>query len=355
MAARSALVLGGGQQGRVIASDLARARPSLAVRVADLRRPVLPALPNLSWVEADLADATALARRIAEHDLVVGALPSRLGLASMRAAIDARRPMVDVSFSAEDPTTLDAEAKRAGVAIVPDCGLAPGLSNFLLGDAWARRGPMDEATIRVGGVAQDRNAPYGYVVTWSLEDLCEEYVRPARVLRDGAEVTVPANSDLAAIDVPGVGTLEDFLSDGLRTLLHTLPGVRTMSERTLRWPGHVAAVVPLVESGRFVEELRARCSANPPRDLVVLDVQMRWADGGVRHTMVDRYDDASGLTAMARTTALTTAAAARLAADHGLGVPGVKPPEWLAREAGMWEYVRAAVAAHGLAIREQAL
>jgi saccharopine dehydrogenase-like NADP-dependent oxidoreductase len=351
--ARRALVLGGGQQGRVIAADLARALPRLAVRVADLARPPLAPLPNLAAVEADLADATALARLVSDHDLIVGALPSRLGLASMRAALDARRPMVDVSFSAEDPVALDADARRAGVAIVPDCGLAPGISNFWLGDAYARHGTPEAATIRVGGVAQDPSAPYGYVVTWSVDDLMEEYVRPARVLRDGAVVTVPANSDVRQLDVPGVGVMEDFLSDGLRTLLHTLPGVRDMSERTLRWPGHVAAVVPLVESGRFADEIRAKCSAQPPRDLVVLHLEARWSGVTRRATLVDRYDESTGLTAMSRTTALTTAATARLAAEHGLGAPGVKPPEWLAREPGAWAYVRAALAAHGLVLAER--
>lgn len=355
MIARRAVVLGGGQQGRVIAADLSRALPALAVTVADLRRPQLPAHPNLAWAEADLADPGSLTRLIADHDLVVGALPSHLGFAAMQAAIEAKRPMVDVSFSIENPLDLDAAARRAGVTLVPDCGLAPGLSNFMIGDAVARRGPPRELVIRVGGVAQDANAPYGYVVTWSVDDLLEEYVRPARVIRGGAIVSVPANSDLRTLDIEGVGTMEDFLSDGLRTLLFTVPGVEDMSERTLRWPGHVAAVVPLVESGRFVEEIRAKCSAQPPRDLVVLDVQMTWADSARRATMVDRWQEGTGLTAMSRTTALTTAATARLAAQRGLGAAGVQPPEWLAREAGAWDYVRSAVAAHGIVIRERDL
>lgn len=352
MIAKRALVLGGGQQGRVIAADVARALPALAVSVADVRQPELPALANLSWTEADLADPNVLARTIAAHDLVIGALPSHLGFGAMRAAIEAKRPMVDVSFSIENPLDLDADAKRAGVALVPDCGLAPGLSNFAIGDAVAKHGAPRELVIRVGGVAQDRHAPYGYVVTWSVDDLLEEYVRPARVIRGGAIVSVPANSDLATLEIEGAGTMEDFLSDGLRTLLFTVPGCREMSERTLRWPGHVAAVVPLVESGRFVEEIRAKCSAKPPRDLVVLDVRMSWDGVTRRVSMVDRFHEPTGQTAMSRTTALTTAATARLAAERGLGAPGVKPPEWLAREAGAWDYVRAAVAAHGIVIRD---
>ena len=112
----------------------------------------------------------------------MGALPSRLGFGAMQAAIEARRPLVDVSFTSEDPLALDGDARRAGVAIFPDCGLAPGLTHLCAAHA-TMVGTPDEITMYVGGVAQDRTRPYGYVVTWSIEDLLEEYVRPARVVR----------------------------------------------------------------------------------------------------------------------------------------------------------------------------
>src|SRR5262245_30510022 len=122
------LILGGGAQGRVVARDLARERPGDSVTVADLRDPGFAPGTNLRWEEADLADAARLARLAAAHDFVVGALPSHLGFAAMRAAIEAGRNMVDVSFCEENPLALEDDARRAGVAIVPDCGLAPGLS-----------------------------------------------------------------------------------------------------------------------------------------------------------------------------------------------------------------------------------
>ncbi len=287
------LVLGGGQQGRVIASDLARSLPDARVVVGDLRAPQLPALPNLSWQELDLADPTVLARAMAAHDLNVGALPSRLGFAVLSAAVEARRPLVDVSFCAEDPLTLDAAARAAGVTVVPDAGLAPGLSHLMCGHAVAR-GPVDELTIYVGGVAQDRSRPYGYVVTWSLEDLLEEYVRPARIVRDGAAVSVPVFSELETLTVDGAGDMEAFLSDGLRTLVDTLPQVPHMEEKTLRWPGHVAAVRPLVERGVFLDEFRARCVEDRPQDLVALVVRVRRGDRTSVMTMTDRADPGHG-------------------------------------------------------------
>ena len=344
------LVLGGGAQGRVIGADLAATRPHDRITVADLAPPSLPPGPNLDTVAADLSDPSALARLLRAHDMVVGALPSRLGFAAMQAAIEARRPMVDVSFSAEDPLALDGAARRAGIAIVPDAGLAPGLSHLAAGRLAAAHGSPRSLVIHVGGVAEDRSAPYGYVVTWSLDDLMEEYVRPARVVRDGAMVTRPAFDELETIEIPGVGAMEAFLSDGLRTLLTTLPGVRTMSEKTLRWPGHVAAIRPLLEQGRLKAELAARCTVQPPRDLVVLEVRARDDAGERRVGLVARADAVRGLSAMARTTALTTSRTAQLMAEGGVRETGVRPLERLGAEVAVWDYMVAGLARHGLVL-----
>ncbi len=353
-------MLGGGAQGGVIAADLAHSLPQASITVADVREPALPARPNLAWVEADCSDPETLARRLRGYDLGVGALPSRLGFGAMRAAIAAGTDMVDVSFSAEDPLALDAEARAAGVTITPDCGLAPGLSNLLLGQAVSTRGTPRAATIMVGGVAEDAARPYGYVVTWSLDDLMEEYTRPARIVRDSREMSVSVFSGLERVAVDGVGEMEAFYSDGLRTLIHTLPGVRTMGEKTLRWPGHVEAIRPLLRAGTLREELRARCTLEPPRDLVAMVVRVHWdargdargdtrADNrGEEITMVDRYDPARGLTAMSRTTAFTTSVVAQLAASGGLGEPGVRPLELVARDERACRFVVDAMAVRGV-------
>ena len=349
------VVLGGGAQGRVIAGDLARSLNDSSITVADVRRPDLPSLSNLSWTEADASDAQALARLIAGFDLAVGALPSRFGYGAMQAAIDAKRNLVDVSFSGEDPLTLDGAARKAGVTIAPDCGLAPGLSHLLAGDLYERRGAPERLDILVGGVAQDPSRPYGYVVTWSLDDLLEEYTRPARIVRDGKPVELPVFSETLPEAIPGVGVMEAFLSDGLRTLITTLPGVRDMEEKTLRWPGHVEALKPLLASGRFFEEFRAKCVVDPPVDLVALVVRARWADGRRQsYTMVDRYDAKAHLTAMARTTAFTTSVVAQLAAQGGMPAAGVLPPERIAKNPDAVRFVIDAMARRGVRFTESA-
>lgn len=350
---KSILVLGGGQQGRVIATDLAARLPATRLTVADLRDPGLAGLPNLAWQQADCSSPETLARLMAAHELAVGALPSRFGFATMKAAIAARRNLVDVSFCAEDALSLGAEARAAGVTIVPDAGLAPGISNLVAGEACARRGPPRELVIMVGGVAQDPSQPYGYCVTWSLDDLTEEYVRPARIVRGGEKVTVPVFSGMEDVEVEGVGRLVAFYSDGLRTLMDTLPGVPEMGEKTLRWPGHVEAVQPLVAEGRLAEELRARCTLDPPEDLVVLLVRARWDDGTEEVRVVDRYDPVARLTAMARTTAFTTAVTAHMLASGIVPPPGVQPLERVAAVPSAFRFMVDGLAAHGVKLERR--
>jgi len=344
------LVLGGGKNGRVIATDLAYKVSNTHVDVADVREPRLPERGNLRWLEADLADVNELARRIREYDLAVCALPSHLGFGVMQAAIEAKRPLVDVSFTTADPLELDEDARHAGVAIIPDCGLAPGLTHLCVGHA-SVDGPPDEVTIYVGGVSLDRTRPYGYVVTRSLEDLLAEYVRPARVVREGRPTVLPAFADLDRVQVPGVGEMESFLADGLRTIIATMPEVPTMSERTLRWPGHAEAVRPLIESGRFVDELRAKCTVQPPRDLVVMMTVVKRGMKVQRATLIDRYDAASQLTAMARTTALTTSAVAQWVAGGGGVKPGVQPLERVGPDQRAYTAITSALEKHGVRVQ----
>ena len=340
------LVLGGGQQGRVVATDLARSLSHAHVTVADIGPVSTASLPNLESVQADLGSVDAMAAMMRGFDLAVGALPSRLGPATFRAAIEAKRNLVDVSFSAEDAVPIEGAARSAGIFILPDCGLAPGLSSLLCGQAAARHAPR-ELSIYVGGVDQDPARPYGYNVTWSLDDLLEEYTRPARIVRAGERVTVPVFSGMERIHVEGAGEFEAFYSDGLRTLMDTLPGIPDMEEKTLRWPGHAEAVQPLLRKGTLVSELREKCTTTEPRDLVAMVVRVRGAGGTYRATLVSRA--AHGMSAMARTTALTCSAVAQLAASGGVKGTGVLPLERIAADESATEFLFERLGIHGVA------
>jgi lysine 6-dehydrogenase len=231
----------------------------------------------------------------------------------------------------------------------PSCRIAvsrracPTLS---LAGHWRHASPR-RSTSRVGGVAADPKNPYGYVITWSPEDLLDEYLRPARIIRDGKLVEVPALSGLEIINIPGVGDVEAFFTDGLRTLLSEAnpplggPRIKNMTEKTIRWPGHVEAVKPLIADGTLVKELTEKCREGA--DLVVFRVQV---DGDVV-TMVDRARD--GMSAMARTTALTCAAVARWVAAGKMQFTGVVPLEKLAADDAAYQFILDTLRVRGIA------
>src|SRR5438477_10212008 len=207
------IVVHGGRQGRILADDHTGVHAATVAGVAPVD------LPGVRSIQRDLSRALELVGTLHEYDLVVGALPGRLGLAAAQAAVKAKRHYVDLSYYIEDAVQLHGAALAAGVAIVPDCGLAPGLSNLIAGRALATRKPK-EINIQVGGFADDPKKPYGYVITWSPEDLLDEYVRPARIIRDGKVVEVPALSGLEIIKIPGVG---DVRPSSLTVCAHCCP------------------------------------------------------------------------------------------------------------------------------------
>jgi lysine 6-dehydrogenase len=328
------LVLGGGRQGRVIAADLALDQD---VTVADQR--ALACSSGVKTAVADLSDFETVAKLMEGYDMVVGALPARLGFQAARAAISARKSYVDIAFYEQDAVDLHDQARAAGIAIMPDCGLAPGISNLVIGRGLAKYPETEGIDIYVGGVAADKTRPYGYVVSWSVPDLLEEYIRPARIRQNGETVTVPVFSGMEELDIEGVGRMEAFYTDGLRSLL-SLEGPTTLNEKTLRWPGHVEAIKPLLAGGTFIEEIADKCSQG--EDLVVLVIKI----DEEQVVMTARARD--GLSAMARTTALTCAAFARLVASGAVKEVGVVPPELVGRDIKAYSNILDQLAGHGI-------
>ena len=217
------VVLGAGMVGSAIAADLCREHHVVSVDADRRRVEALAARHPLTAHVADLADAGEVRRVIADADLVIGAVPGFMGYATLRTVIEAGKNVVDISFFDEDPFTLDALAQERGVTAVMDCGVAPGLSNMILG---YHAGRMSVAEFRclVGGLPAKRSWPWQYKAPFSPIDVLEEYTRPARLVEDGRIVTKPALSDSELVEVEPIGTLEAFNTDGLRTLLKTVSG-----------------------------------------------------------------------------------------------------------------------------------
>ncbi|HKF45308.1 MAG TPA: saccharopine dehydrogenase C-terminal domain-containing protein [Thermoanaerobaculia bacterium] len=347
-------VLGCGLVGAAIARDLSR-EPDFEVTAADSHPEALGRLrgERLRAVEADLSSASAIARIVEGADAVVGALPGRLGFAMLETVVRAGKPISDISFSPEDPLHLDDLARGKGVTAVVDCGVSPGLSNFAVGRAAAGVATVEEVTIRVGGLPRDRRRPFEYAVVFSPTDVLEEYTRPARIVEEGQVVTRPALSEVETLEVPGVGTMEGFLTDGLRTLLATIPA-RSMKEKTLRYPGHADAMRSLRESGFFdAEPIDAGGVRVSPRAVtenllgrawklgdgeeeitfMAVDVAGRDSSGSLRRYRFELLDrTAGGVTSMARTTGFPCSAAAAMLARGEYREPGIQPLEKMAAD-----------------------
>jgi len=279
---------------------------------------------------------------------------------------------VDISFLEEDPQALDEAARERGVVALVDAGVSPGLSNLLLGDVQRRAERVARFVCYVGGLPEERSGPFEYKAPFAPTDVIELYTRPARY-REGGEVRVaPAMSDLAPFHFPGVGDLEAFLTDGLRTLLGE-SGIPDMREMTLRYPGHAAKIGLLKEIGLFGREpVRAGRGSVAPRDLTVELLFPLWQfDPGERdltvlrvevdavvkgrrrrivYDLLDRYDGATQTSSMARTTGYAATAIARLITTGAYARPGVAAPEAVGREAGCAERVLADLAARNVRV-----
>ncbi len=180
--------------------------------------------------------------------LIVTALPSSIAFKFIERLVGNGYNVVDVSYIIEDPYSLDSTARRYRVFYIPDAGFAPGFSNLVIGWCYNRLGSLDKALIYVGGIPVKPVEPIGYQITWNPVDLLEEYIRPARIVRDGEVVAVDPLEEFVEVNISGLGVFEGFYSDGLRTLLRNID-VREMAEITLRYRGHLESIKVLRKLG----------------------------------------------------------------------------------------------------------
>ena len=364
-------VLGAGMVGRVMALDLCRDFEVTSVDVSPANLEALGDTP-VRRARADLALPGAVRGAVAGADLVVGAVPGWMGFAALGEVIAAGKDVVDISFFPEDAFVHDEAARRAGVTAVVDCGVAPGMSNMILGYHDARM-TVTRFECYVGGLPFRREFPFEYKAPFSPADVIEEYTRPARYVENGHVVVKPALSDVEHMDFPEIGTLEAFNSDGLRSLLTTIR-VPNMIEKTLRYPGHVGHIRALRDSGFFgTDEIEVRGLKVKPLDVTsavlfkhwhlheeddeftVMRIIVEGSAGGkdkrVQYDLFDRRDRQTGFSSMARTTGFPAASAARLVLAGAFARKGVSPPEFLGAEGPVFKAVMADMAARNVVYR----
>ena len=354
------IVLGTGLVGSAIVKDLA---PGYQVTAADISTDNLSSVKdveNVKAVNADLTDPAVLRDLVSDYDLVVGALPGFLGYNSVKHTIEAGKDMVDISFFPEDPFGLDRLAKSKGVTVVTDCGVAPGMGNIILGHHYSEMS-VERFECLVGGLPFRREWPWQYKAVFSPIDVIEEYTREARYLINGELVRRDALSEPEFIEFDEVGTLEAWNSDGLRSLLNTIP-VPNMIEKTLRYPGTIDYLRMLREAGFFsYDEVEVNGKMIRPIDLTSRLMFPKWKLGkgeeeftimritiegrknGEKekyiYNLFDRYDRESGITSMARTTGYTCTAVANLMLEGMFSQAGINPPEFIGKTPGHLQFI----------------
>jgi len=369
-------VLGTGLVGGAIAKDLAL-EPGWSIRAVDLSQSSLDELAGHDNIELTCKDVScepALNAVISDADLVVNAVPGGMGFETMRRIIDTGKNVVDISFFGEDPFELDDLAKQRGVTAIVDCGVAPGLCNMIAGHVQNNMDRVDSYLCLVGGLPVVRSWPYEYKAVFSPLDVMAEFTRPARFVEHGELVVRPALSDVELIDFEGVGTLEAFNTDGLRSLARTMD-IPFMKEKTMRYPGHANLARVFRDSGFFdtdpidVDGMQVRPIdvtsrllieqwrlAENEADLTVMQVILEGQHNGRRERrdfyLLDRFDTKTGTTSMARTTGYTCSITARQVLAGMFTRKGICPPEYLGATEGCYEHMLAELEERGIYMDE---
>ncbi|MDR1965293.1 MAG: saccharopine dehydrogenase NADP-binding domain-containing protein [Synergistaceae bacterium] len=358
---KKALVLGCGLVGKTIALDLT---DEFDVRVMDPSAEALDSLKaeHVTKLRQSAVDRNALAEAAKDVDVVCGVLPSQFEGDVQRQVIEMGKNYVSPSgFLHSDG--LDSLAKQNGCTCVFDMGIAPGMSNYLVAKGGAMLDALDFGCVYVGGIPDKLDPPFNYRTVFCLEDTMNEYVMPARYVEDGKVVEAPALSGLEDLDIPGIGKLEAFFTDGLRSAADNVKG-KFVAEKTMRWPGFVDTINILKAAGCFdkthitvngkevvpfdvtTETLRPLWKLRPEngdRDLTVMRVVAKGPKEGKYVTyiwdLVDKFDEKQMRHSMARTTGYPCSATAKAIAKGIIAEKGFLAPEMLVANDKFYEYL----------------
>ena len=356
------IVLGAGMVGSAMAIDLAKKHK---VTLTDVNQNVLDKAKkresSLIIQQLDATNKEALQSAIKQHDLVINAVPGFLGFETLKNIIKTGMNVIDIAFFPEDSLELDKLAKEHNVTAIVDCGVAPGMDNIILG-YHNEKMKLTDFECLVGGLPKVKKWPFAYKAPFSPIDVIEEYTRPARYVEHGEMMVREPLTDCEYVEFDKVGTLESFNSDGLRSIIFTMPHIPNMKEKTLRYPGHVEYVKVLKESGFFSEEkIKVGNSEVSPLDFTCKILFNEWKLGETEeeqtvfrvtlkgendkgqkeeivYNMHDEYCNDTNVSSMARTTGYTATAAANMFLEGIFTEKGVFPPELVGKHEACFNY-----------------
>ena len=376
VATKNIAVIGAGLVGSAIAKDLA-ADKNFNVTSFDKdfsSNTKLDNFPQITKKEIDALNSTELISALQPFDFVVNAVPGAIGFRTLRSIIEAGKNVIDIAFYPENPFDLADLAIEKGVTAIVDCGVAPGMSNYLSGYAYGKLDKTESIEIYVGGLPKVREYPFEYKAVFSPADVIEEYTRPARLVENGNVVVKPPLTDPEILDFPQLGSLEAFNSDGLRTLIETLD-VPEMKEKTLRYVGHRVKIMLLRDMGFFSEKkldfgddgispIEFTSKILFPQwelkegevDITVMKIRVKGKSGNGKITyeynLYDEYSPESGIHSMARTTGYTATAFLRLLSENKFNEKGIFPPELLGKEGSSFNFIMEELNARNIVYNE---
>lgn len=351
-------ILGAGMVGRTMAIDLAA---NYSVTSFDVSEQSLQLLTlknkSVATVKTDLSDYNNYKSLLKAFDFIISAVPGFMGYKTLEAIINANKNVVDISFFSEDALQLDALAKQNNVTAIVDCGVAPGMSNLILG-YHNERMKIDSFECMVGGLPKKRVKPFEYKAPFSPIDVLEEYTRPARYVENGNIVTKPALSDPELIDFNKVGTLESFNTDGLRSILYTMSHIPNMKEKTLRYPGHIDLMKGLIKAGflnaapvnfkgQSISPLEFTSAllfdqwklGETEEEFTLMTIEIKAEGKTIRYELYDEYDLKTKTSSMGRTTGYTATAALHLLINNLFFSKGVFPPELVGKDEHCFKFI----------------
>ncbi len=350
------LVLGAGRMGLGAVHDLAAQPDVTEITVADVdaarTREVAERVDRkrVRPVHLDCSDHEAVLGLMRGHAAAISCVNYWLNESLARAAIEAGTNFCDLGGNNDvvaKELELDRQAKSAGVNVIPDCGLAPGMVAVLVAHAAARFQKLEAIHIRVGGLPQKPKPPLDYQLVFSVEVLINEYVERARVIRNGKITTVRSMTEVEPLEFPQpFGTMEAFqTSGGTSTLPETFFGrVQELDYKTVRYPGHCAKFKAMIDLGlcssdpieaggvrvvprRVFGDLLVRSLPHDEPDVVLVRVEVSGGGKRLRYDIIDRFDPATGLSAMMRTTSFPASIVALMMARGQTTSKGALPQE----------------------------
>ena len=368
------LVLGAGRMGYGAAFDLVHNSPGVeAVTLADFHQDKAEETASkvgtsrISAAKVDAGNYDEVVQLFRGHDSAISCVNYWYNESLSKAAIETGTNFCDLggnNYVVDEQLAMDTEAKSAGINIIPDCGLAPGMVSILAMHGAKEFDQLDEIHVRVGGLPQDPQPPLEYQLVFSVEGLINEYVEVARVIRDGRITEVPSMTELESLSFEGFPPLEAFqTSGGTSTLPDTFLGkIKELDYKTIRYAGHCEKFKTMIDLGLcssdpivadfekvaprrvFGELLQKHLPGDGP-DYVLVRLefvgQKRTSQaetrpvGSVpsgphshlRYDIVDKQDETTGLSAMMRTTAFPASIIAQMMAKGDVLSRGATPQE----------------------------